>query len=682
MSKMLHGIPFPGLYGPPSTLFRKRLLQSITTRRQQIRCISTSWLNKQAENKAEWAEQAKQIENGEKQHLWDFFKERGYIKDIAGNEEQMRELMRLERIGAYVGIDPTAPSLHIGHLLPLMPLFWMYIHGYRAVTLIGGATAKIGDPSGRLKSRAPMSWADTTRNITKTHYQLKLIWSNLEVHVKRYGFEKKSRTWSRALANNTSFYSSLPFTELAVRLFRGVRLSTLLSRETVKNRLEKGDGMSLDEFIYPMMQAWDFWQLFDKLGVRMQIGGSDQFGNIVSGVEYLKFIRDSDPDERHRLPDNLSNTPFGFTTPLLTDSAGNKFGKSAGNALWLDPFMTSSFDLYGYWMRQPDHDMERLLKLFTFIPSDEITKIVEEHNQDPPKRVAQHRLAFEVLSVVHSAKQAQDAQNRHKGLFSKGSTEVTVYPSDVPADAALAAAFQTDIKLPESLILGKSISRILYAAGLADSVSDAHRLVKHQGSYIGGRPGKPTKPDERAMETGELTFTPIKNWFVEETKNYLIDGKILILRRGKHFIRIVEMVSDEEWAKSGMTYAGEPGSGRVRYLRKMLQKFAESEKLSNDPETVENLIARAKDLWANRGPKTMPPNRAAEILRNSIQPYWTDGTASVKSKTKAIDYVIEQAKAGLEDYDRMEEEQGSKNNKDHDKFNDQELFQGVRKFRI
>ncbi|KAI0881301.1 uncharacterized protein GGS22DRAFT_172880 [Annulohypoxylon maeteangense] len=658
---MLRGIPFPSVYGSSSTLCRRSLLQSFAGRRQQTRCISLKVLARREEAARRWDERAELIREGKLPHLWDTFKERGYVKDIAGTDEQISELMRRERIGAYVGIDPTAASLHIGHLLPLMPLFWMYINGYKVISLIGGATAKIGDPTGRLKSRGNMSSADISRNITKAHYQLKRLWINLETMAARHGYEKENKVWSRALYNNSIWYSSLPFTEITGRLFRKVRLSTLLSRETVKNKMEKGEGMSLDELLYPLLQAWDFWMLFKRNGVRMQIGGSDQYGNIVSGVESLKYIRDSYSNTPEAFPDDLLNNPVGFTTPLLTDSAGNKFGKSAGNAIWLDPFMTSPFDLYGYWMRRPDDDVERLLKLFTFLPLEEITKIVEKHKEDPPKRHAQHILAFEVVALVHSMKEAQNTQDRHKGLFSKGDTVVTQYPSkNTPAVSSLAAAFQIDIKLPRSLILGKSISRILFAAGLAESTSDAHRLTKHQGAYVGGAPGTNPNPYNRVMRDGDLAFTPVKNWFTEDTQNYLIDKKMLILRRGKHFVRVIEMVSDEEWEQSGMIYPGEPGTGRVRVLRQALQKAAESEGLTDDPDTKSEVLNRMEELYSDNskmwsdgketpGPN-IPQNRAKQILQQALRPFLRRGPPSARSKTEAIDEVLARTHKELEKY--------------------------------
>ncbi|KAI2463179.1 tRNA synthetases class I-domain-containing protein [Annulohypoxylon bovei var. microspora] len=648
---MLRGIPFHSIYGTSSsTLCRRCLLQSLAARQRQARYLSQNWVKRQDDAALDWDKKGELIKNGELPHLWDTLKERGYI----------RELMRRKRIGAYVGIDPTAASLHIGHLLPLMPLFWMYINGFRAVSLIGGSTAKIGDPSGRLKNRDPMTHAEMGRNITKAHYQLKRLWVNLETQAKRYGYEKENMVWSRALYNNSIWYNSLNFMDIIWRLFRGVRLSNLLSRETVKNKMEKGDGMSLDELIYPLLQAWDWWMLYKRLGVRMQIGGSDQFGNIVSGVEAVKYIRDSEPNETEKFPNDLFHTPVGFTTPLLTDSSGAKYGKSAGNAIWLDPYMTSPFDLYGYFMRRPDADVERLLKLFTFIPLEEISKIVEEHMEDPAKRQAQHVLAFEVVALVHSLEEAKNTQNRHKGLFSKGDTEVTTFPSnDIPASNSMAAAFQVDIKLPESLILGKSIARILFAAGLSDSITDASRLTQQQGAYIGGAPGQPAATNP-GMSFGDLAFTPVKAWFPQETRNFLIGKKVLILRRGKHFIRVIEMVSDEEWAESGLMYPGEPGTGRIRQLREVLSKAAENEGLDmNKPGVMEKLLDDAQDLYKDKTTKwrdmkleqvgrQVEDNRARQILKQSFRRINWVGPTSVRCKTNAIDDVILKTRLELE----------------------------------
>ncbi len=499
-------------------------------------------------------------------------------------DRQISELMRRMRIGAYVGIDPTAPSLHVGHLLPLMALFWMYMYGYRAHSVIGGATAKIGDPTDRLKSREGLNKASLTMNITKSHFQLKRIWLNVDAQARRYGYEKEW-VWERALFNNSMWYNNLPFIEVVQRLFKGMRLGPMLSRETVKRKMEKGDGMSLDEFVYPLMQAWDWWHMFSSpKPIHMQIGGSDQYGNIVSGIEAIKYIRDHEPDQESKMPDDLFHTPVGFTVPLLTDSSGAKFGKSSGNAIWLDRFMTSTFDLYGYFVRQPDADVERLLKLFTFLSMEKINTIMEEQNQDPSKRVAQHVLAFEVVALVHGMNDAADARARHSALFSKddqkpADDELEAVPdARTPMSAQLASKFRADIQLPESLLTSKSVARIIYASGLAASVSEGNRLAKQNGVSIGGAPGQPSATN-KGMRYGELTFTPVRAWFPEDTKNFLIDGKLLILRRGKHFIRIIEMVSDEDWEASGRKYPGEPYKGEMRRLQAALRLVAGTNEL-------------------------------------------------------------------------------------------------------
>ncbi|GAP91632.2 putative tyrosyl-tRNA synthetase [Rosellinia necatrix] len=628
-----------------------------------------------------WAEKAERIRKGEEENLWDTFRARGYVKDIAGTDDQIRELMRRKRIGAYVGVDPTAASLHLGHLLPLMPLFWMYINGFKAVSVVGGATAKVGDPTGRLQTRDEVSRADRSMYVTKIHYQLKRIWQNLDRQAARLGYEK-DWAWSRELVNNSSWYNTTPFFEVTNRLFKRMRLGPMLSRETVKRKMAEGDGMSLAEFVYPLMQAWDWWEMFSgPRGVCMQIGGSDQYGNIVAGIDAVKLLRDSEADPNKKLPADLLHTPVGFTVPLLTDSAGNKIGKSAGNAMWLDPYMTSSFDLYGYFMRRPDDEMERLLKLFTFLPLDKISKILEEHNLDPPKRHAHHALAFEIIALVHGLPEATAIQTRHKQLFSKDSStptppvtptaagELMVYPDHpTPSSTDLAVHFRPDIQLPRSLIMGMSAARILFAAGLAASASDAHRLVAHNGAYVGGAPGR-SAHNNVIMRDGEVAFQTVKSWFPGDTKNFLIDGKILILRRGKHFVRIVEMISDEEWEASGRSYPGEVGKGRLRLLRDQLiaanngknANFSPSElaRLGEQLARMEREGETALEDADPSKPRTIqfPPSRtrAAELLDKysraaRLNPHVE---LSMKNKTAAIDKVLGDAQKVLMERKRV-----------------------------
>lgn len=481
------------------------------------------------------------------------------------------------------------------------------MHGYTAISLIGGSTAKIGDPTDRLQSRNPMTRADQTMNIVKIHEQLKRLWMNLEAEARKRGYQK-NWAWRRGIVNNNAWWNSQPMLEILRRVGSALRIGPMLSRDTVKTKMEKGDGMSFAEFSYPLMQGWDWFQLLFQRKVQMQIGGSDQFGNIVAGIEVVKAARDSDPNPDAKLSaESFLDDPVGFTVPLLTTSSGAKFGKSAGNAIWLDPYQTSVFDIYGYFVQRPDADVEKMLKLLTFMPLSEISEVMSTHNVDHSKRVAQHRLALEVTTFIHGGIEAAKAREQHLLMFSKGGPlpDQAGIPHPIPESAKQPQASggninpnnqpRIDMILPESLIKGKSIAKILYAAGLASSTSEGQRLAMSQGAYIAGAPGQ-----NRAMTTDAVSFTTVKLWFPQETQKYLIGGNILILRKGKHNIRVIKMVSDEEYAQSGETYPGMPGTGKVRQLKKSLQQLKEGlvsaqemeEKLENkwDSEEPEPIL--------------------------------------------------------------------------------------------
>ncbi|KAI5467448.1 hypothetical protein BGZ63DRAFT_410412 [Mariannaea sp. PMI_226] len=556
---------------------------------RRARTISTTFLEKEAAGNERWQKRADKIQSGELPHVWDILQERGYIKDVAGNPETIKEIMRIKRIGSYVGIDPTADSLHVGHLLPLMPMFLMWFHGHPAVTLIGGSTARIGDPTGRLQSREIMSNSDISKNITKIHVQLKKIWVNVEHLKRKHGYEED---WAAKhhLLNNNMWLGSLTLYEFAKRIARHIRIGPMLSRDTVKRKLNEGDGMSFGEFMYPLLQGWDFWHMYNKLGIQMQIGGSDQYGNIVAGCEALKIIRESEEAPHAKMPSGWQNDPLGFTVPLLTDSSGAKFGKSAGNAVWLDEFKTSAFDLYGFFMRRTDDEIEKLLKMFTFMPLETIQKVMLEHSEDPAKRVAQHALAFEVVSLVHGSQKALEEAKQHEFRFGGKLPTVINEPPTSSGIVTPNNAPRSDIKLPRS-IMEKSPAKILHAAGLASSSSEGQRLVVQQGAYIAAQPGQ-----TRGLVPGNLSWTPMKAWFPEETAKYLIDDRMLILRKGKHNIRIVELIDDKEWEASGQIYPGQPFTGVVRRLKEQLKKEAEEK---GEILTDEQVIKIANERQAN-----------------------------------------------------------------------------------
>ncbi|KAK7430166.1 tyrosyl-tRNA synthetase [Neonectria magnoliae] len=583
----------------------------------QIRGISTSWLKKVAEGQERWDKRAEKIQSGELPHVWDILQERGYIKDVAGNPETIKEIMRIKRIGAYVGIDPTADSLHVGHILPLMPMFLMWFHGHPAITLIGGSTARIGDPTGRLESRDILSNSDITKNITKIHVQLTKIWSNVHHLREKHGYQED---WAAKhhLLNNNMWLGNLSLYDFAKRIARHVRIGPMLSRDTVKRKMTEGDGMSFGEFMYPLLQGWDFWHMHNKLGIQMQIGGSDQFGNIVAGCEALKVIRDTEEAPHMKMPTGWQHDPVGFTVPLLTDSSGAKFGKSAGNAIWLDEFKTSAFDLYGYFVRRSDDEVERLLKMFTFMSMESIQKTMEEHRQEPATRIAQHTLAFEVVSLVHGSQRALEEAKQHEFRFGGKVPSVINEPPESSGIITPNNAPRSDIKLPES-IMKMSPAKILFAAGLASSSSDGQRLVTQQGAYIAAQPGQ-----KRGLVPGNLSWTPMKAWFPEETARYLIDERMLILRKGKHNIRIVELISDEEWEASGEIYPGQPYTGLVRRMKAALKSEAANE---DDGLTDAQLakiasekLARASRSVANNPDIELPSKKEVRDRAQSRKP--------------------------------------------------------------
>ncbi|KAJ4421868.1 tyrosyl-tRNA synthetase [Gnomoniopsis sp. IMI 355080] len=571
---------------------------------------------------------AKEISMGGRKNLFDELDERGFVKDVVGTKDLLRETMRVKRIKAYAGVDPTAPSLHLGHLTAFMPLFWMYLHGYGGFTLIGGSTAKVGDPTGRTESRPQLSSAELTQNLASIHFQLKAIWANVASMGPRFGWEREW-AWARGIINNNAWWNKKPMLEVMRRLGADIRVGPMLGRDNVKTRLHSS-GMSFSEFAYPLMQGWDWYELYKQRGISWQIGGSDQYGNILTGAECVKHCVKNEPDPALRLPFGKYDRPMGFTVPLLTDSSGAKFGKSAGNALWLDPFRTTPYDLYGYLVRRSDDEVERLLKLYTFHSLDTINTVMEEHKQDPSKRVAQHLLAHELLWLVHSKKVADETQAQHRSVY--GATPSPAVPStglsgpvpqkpeqyqntpDRPVEANNRP--RIDLKLPRH-ILDNTLARIVFACGLSTSIGDADRSIKAGGLYIGGRPGGGIK-HQFGQIVGQLSFTPMKTWRVEENKKFLIDDKLLIIRKGKHNIRCIELISDEEWEKSGLEYPGQPKTGAFRKamsrldtgirdataLKKEVGALAEEDKVDVLAETKELNNAgrlRVKSFTKNAG---------------------------------------------------------------------------------
>ena len=333
---------------------------------------------------------------------------------------------------------------------------------------------------------------------------------------------------------------------------------------SVKNKMQKGDGMSFAEFTYPILQAWDWWTMYEANKIQMQIGGSDQFGNITAGIDAVKYIAATHQDDGVRNEVATHGPPFGFTVPLLTTSSGQKFGKSAGNAIWLDKGKTSCFELYKFFLGTSDADVGRYLKLFTFMPINEINLLIKEHMQSPPQRKAQHKLAREFVALIHGEKEAAQAESQHRLLFAKAAMTLEEFAAPKAEFSSGSPSSSTELppgvtknqptahlKLPRSIVEDSNLGKVLLACGIANSSSEGHRLAKESAVYVGGLQAGPN--NGTVTSESRLNFTSIKSWKSEDLKKFLIDDKLLIFRRGKTFVRIVEVVPDVEYKALGPT---------------------------------------------------------------------------------------------------------------------------------
>lgn len=324
---------------------------------QPRRWLGRNYLRNLSVADKSWTERADAIAKGDQFSMLDILEQRGFVNQIVGTRDEFKKLLDQRRVGVYCGIDPTADSMHVGHMVPFMALSWMYIHGYAVTFLLGGATASIGDPEGRLTARSELGRADRLANVSALHFQLKRFGGTMESYAERRGYTREW-AWKRRLMNNDLWHQKLPWLNLMQTMGQYVRLGPMLGRDSVKNRMEQGDGMSFSEFSYPLIQAWDWWHMYQR-GTQVQIGGADQFGNILQGAEAVKLAAKNDAEWQERqaaiqdtypegrtAEDLVTEDPMGFTVPLLTTAKGEKFGKSAGNAIWLDSDKTSFFELY------------------------------------------------------------------------------------------------------------------------------------------------------------------------------------------------------------------------------------------------------------------------------------------------------------------------------------------------
>ncbi|MEX2324831.1 MAG: tyrosine--tRNA ligase [Nitriliruptoraceae bacterium] len=372
-------------------------------------------------------------------------RERGFVQDIT-DEAGLRQKFAAGPVTFYVGFDPTAPSLHAGNLVGMMAMAWLQRSGHRPIALAGGATGRIGDPSGRDSERQLLDDATLQRHLTGIRAQLSAL---LDLDDD-----------AGLLVDNFDWLGEVTFLGFLRDVGKHFSVNAMIARESVKRRLESREqGISYTEFSYQLLQAYDFLHLYREHACVLQGGGSDQWGNIVAGVDLIRRVAGGDA--------------FGLTWPLLTTSDGAKFGKSAGNAVWLDPELTSSYAYYQYWMNVADADVERFLRLFTFLSLDEIAEVVRTHAQDPAARKGQTTLAREATRIIHGGDAVTAAERATAVLFSGASLQGL-------DDAILGEVFAEapSVTIPrKQLDTGIGILTLMTHAGAAKSNGEARRLI-------------------------------------------------------------------------------------------------------------------------------------------------------------------------------------------------------------
>jgi tyrosyl-tRNA synthetase len=384
-------------------------------------------------------------------------------------------------IAAYVGFDPTADSLHVGHLIPVMALAWLQRHGGTPIVLVGGGTGMVGDPSGKRAERPMLSSEDVARNAASLREQLSRF------------LEFGERDGQARMRNNAEWLHKLGLLEFLRDAGKHFTISYMLQKDTVKSRLET--GISFTEFTYMLVQAYDFAHLARTEGCELQLGGSDQWGNITAGIE-LGSRRDG-------------RKLHGAVLTLLTTAAGTKFGKSEGGNVWLDPQRTSPYAFHQFWLRTEDADVERLLKFFTFKPLDEIAELMEQHVADPARRLAQRALADDVTARIHGGEAVERAGQAAAILFGSGD----VAGAD---DATLAMVLEeiptAGVSVAE-LQEGLTVVDALERTGLAPSRGEARRLLSSGSVSV------------NAQKVADVT--------TKMSPELLLHGRAILLRRGK-----------------------------------------------------------------------------------------------------------------------------------------------------
>jgi tyrosyl-tRNA synthetase len=414
---------------------------------------------------------------------------RGLVYD---HTEGTKEVLTKEIVTGYIGFDPTAASLHVGSLLPIMVLARLQRCGHHPIAIAGGGTGLIGDPSGKAAERQLLTKEGVEKNL-----------HGIKVQLSRFlDFEAKPNP--ARIVNNADWLTTIPLVDFLRDVGKHFTVNQMLGRESVKRRLEQEEGISYTEFSYMLLQAYDFLELYDRYNCNLQMGGSDQWGNILSGIDLIRRLR--------------TGKAYGLVSPLVTTASGVKFGKTEAGAVWLDAKLTSPYRFYQFWLNTTDQDVIQYLKFFTWLGKTEIDELARQLQTQPEKREAQRTLAAAITNNVHGVTELEKAQRASQVLFGgeiAGLTadEVLDIFNDVPSS-----------ELPREKLSGNGlpITEVLVTAGLAPSKAEARRLVEGGGVYL----------NNVRIADNKTTITSAQT----------VEGRFFVLRKGQKQYHLVKLV--------------------------------------------------------------------------------------------------------------------------------------------
>lgn len=418
---------------------------------------------------------------------------RGMIQDIMpGTDEQLNK----EMTTGYIGFDPTADSLHIGNLVPIILLIHLQKCGHKPIALVGGATGMVGDPSGKSEERNLLSEDILNHNVAKVKLQLE----------KYLNFDP-SLPNAAEMVNNYDWFRQISFLDFIRDTGKYITVNYMMSKDSVRKRLESDNGMSFTEFTYQLVQGYDYYWLHKNKGCKLQMGGSDQWGNIVTGTELIRK--------------KSSGEAFAFTCPLITKADGGKFGKSEKGNVWLDTAKTSPYQFYQFWLNAADADAIKYIKIFTFLSKEEIDSLIAQHTGNEHQRILQKRLAEEVTCFVHSRLDYEFAVKSSEILFNNDTAEILQQLNEEQLLQVMEGIPTADYSLA-NLHSGVDIVSFLTDTTIFPSKGEARKMVQGGGISI----------NKIKVDSIELALN----------ESLLLNGKYLLVQKGKKNYTLVKII--------------------------------------------------------------------------------------------------------------------------------------------